>query len=527
LQRTAALTVPVGLDLSAAAESGATTDPDGTVSLGVTTAPGDLESRQRFHGDDASPTPARRHYDRDLEAMRRYRPGYRFWHHVFTVPDGRIAYGSASDGSLLATFPLRGNWSRDAEWQTSSLTELLAGQLFGGRAADRREAMAERLTQAAGPVLYNATRGSFIAEGTERYGSFLTEWGSIFERFAVPAEVGLAQVLVESGLKGRIRSEAEAIGFCQWLPGNWERLQALSPHVIEAYNQTTQAPYCAAHLAILATKYGSLIPALSEHHAGALNVGRTIVNGDFAGGNDVRDRYCLGAELTLLVRQIRVPGYREVAGSYGPRSFRYAEMVFGNVQTIAEFESSIPQEQIFAMRPDRAVSLDEVASRTGLTTDEIRRFNPALINRVPAAANLYLPFNVEDFGPDTAFWHRAPTRGYLAVLGDFQRLDQRFAAEDWHDGSIFDELRAFEARFRATATEEGTVMASVLAYVIDEHRDGRQMEILAGVRSSERARLVLEQGARQMQVLFKAFDDGGAGRAHRNAFLTAASFGLR
>jgi hypothetical protein len=70
-------------------------------------------------------------------------------------------------------------------------------------------------------------------------------------------------------------------------------------------------------------------------------------------------------------------------------------------------------------------------------------------------------------------------------------------------------------------------MASVLAYVIDEHRDGRQMEILAGVRSSERARLVLEQGARQMQVLFKAFDDGGAGRAHRNAFLTAASFGLR
>ena len=37
--------------------------------------------------------------------------------------------------------------------------------------------------------------------------------------------------------------------------------------------------YCAAYLTILATMYGSFIPALSEHHAGGVNVGRTLING--------------------------------------------------------------------------------------------------------------------------------------------------------------------------------------------------------------------------------------------------------
>ena len=45
------------------------------------------------------------------------------------------------------------------------------------------------------------------------------------------------------------------------------------PYVIEGYNQTTQAPYCTVYLTILATMYGSFIPALSEYHAGGVNVG--------------------------------------------------------------------------------------------------------------------------------------------------------------------------------------------------------------------------------------------------------------
>jgi len=51
------------------------------------------------------------------------------------------------------------------------------------------------------------------------------------------------------------------------------RLNYFSPVPIEGQNQTTQAPYCAAYVSVLATKYGSFIPAVSEHNAGGTNVG--------------------------------------------------------------------------------------------------------------------------------------------------------------------------------------------------------------------------------------------------------------
>lgn len=73
------------------------------------------------------------------------------------------------------------------------------------------------------------------------------------------------------------------------------RTPILAPNVIEGQNQTTQAPYCAAYLTILATKYGSFIPALSEHHAGGTNVGRVVINGERLGGQSVRERYFLGS----------------------------------------------------------------------------------------------------------------------------------------------------------------------------------------------------------------------------------------
>src|SRR5689334_13247245 len=47
----------------------------------------------------------------DVAAMRTFRPRYPFWRHVFTIPDGLIAFGSAADGRLLATFPARGDWA--------------------------------------------------------------------------------------------------------------------------------------------------------------------------------------------------------------------------------------------------------------------------------------------------------------------------------------------------------------------------------------------------------------------------------
>ena len=39
--------------------------------------------------------------------------------------------------------------------------------------------------------------------------------------------------------------------------------------------------------------YGSFIPALSEHHAGGVNVGRTVINGERLGGEDAREQYLL------------------------------------------------------------------------------------------------------------------------------------------------------------------------------------------------------------------------------------------
>ena len=67
-----------------------------------------------------------------------------------------------------------------------------------------------------------------------------------------------------------------------------------------------------------------------------------------------------------------------------------------------EVEAGTPQRTIYAMRTTRAVPLAEITRRTGLSVDEVRRFNPALVQQVPARANLYPPHYVPDFGPDVS-----------------------------------------------------------------------------------------------------------------------------
>ncbi len=428
----------------------------------------------------------------DYAALETYRPGYAFWQHVFTIPDGHIAYGSARDGRLLAVFPTKGDWTTGADWKDPGLAHLLDEVKLARKLDDRRDQVAERLAAMVGPVVHNPTRGQFLLPNARRYGRFLDEWGAIYERFGVPAEIGLAQAAIESGLNGTRRSEARAIGFCQWLLANWRRLNALAPAEIEGYNQTTQAPYCAAYLSVLATKYGSFIPALSEHHSGGTNVGRTLINGERLGGDDIRDRYFMGSQLARDLRQISLYGYREIYRTYGPRSYAYSEMVFGNGFNVRALAESTPQVRIHAMRTTRAIPIAEITKRTRLSVDEVRRFNPALLKRVPARATLYLPAHVKEFGADVAFWHRPPGAAYAEVLNEFVRLDA--TEEEWDDPAFESALRVFQKRFAATASEEGTIMATVLAYVIEETYSSRRGAILAEFRESDEVLELFQRG---------------------------------
>ena len=438
----------------------------------------------------------RARYQADLAAVQRFRPAYPFWQHIFNIPDGRIIFGSAEDGRLLATFPTRGNWAREGVWEDSALAGTLDGLRLQSRLSRRRDQVEELLAPIVGPVVHNPTRGRFLAPHAERNGGFLGQWGSIYERFGVPAEIGLAQAIVESGLNGRARSRANARGFCQWLRRNWNHLNRLAPNVIEAYNQTTQAPYCAAHLTILATMYGSFIPALSEHHAGGVNVGRTVINGERLGGIGVREQYLMGSEFARDLRQISIRRYRDLFRTYGRRSFLYAEMVFGNTINAERLTAGTPQTPIFAMRATRDISLSEVTRQTGLSTSEVKRFNPALVRRVPARANLYLPVYVEEFGVDVSFWHRPPSPAFASVLGEFVQLD--VGVQRWHEASFEPTLRQFQRRFDETDTEEGAVMATTLAYVVGNLRTSRRAAILDEFRTSDRILQLFQRGVREL-----------------------------
>jgi hypothetical protein len=437
-----------------------------------------------------------RHSD-DLSAMALFRPGYSFWQHVFSIPDGSIAYGSALDGRRLVIFPARGDWRTEGRWFDETLASSLAGHELPRRLDERREYVAQVLAARVGPVVHNPTRGSFVAPGAQRYGRFLDEWAAIYERFGVPAGVGLAQALVESGFDGKRRSEAGAIGLCQWLRRNWQHLDRLDPVVIEVANQTTQAAYCAAYLSVLATKYGSFIPALSEHHAGGTNVGRTLVNGERLGGQNVRDQYFLGAQFARDLRARENSRYKNIYGTYGPRSYYYAEMVFGNIARVEALRASMPQVKIHAMRTTRAIPIGEITRRTGLSADEVRRFNPSLVRQVPRGATLYLPRHVPAFGRDVAFWHRPASAAFTDVLNEFVRLEA--TPEEWDDPAFDPTLASFESRFRQTKTEEGNVMATVLRYVRDEAATSGRRSILTEFRNSPEIRSLFEDAVRERQ----------------------------
>jgi hypothetical protein len=174
-------------------------------------------------------------------------------------------------------------------------------------------------------------------------------------------------------------------------------------------------------------------------------------------------------------------------------------MVFGNTFTVRRLIASTPQESIHAMRTPHAMSLAEIVKRTGLTAAEVQRFNPALVARIQAESTLYLPYYVGGFGPDVAFWHRPPNPCYLSVLDDFMSLDA--GAEEWDDPAFAPVLADFRRRFRDTNTEEGRVMDTVLAYVMDQAYTSSRRTLLSRFRRNEEVQRLIERGVRELHVL--------------------------
>jgi hypothetical protein len=185
------------------------------------------------------------------------------------------------------------------------------------------------------------------------------------------------------------------------------------------------------------------------------------------------------------------PRYSDIYGTYGPRSYFYAEMIFGNTARVRSALESSPQRKVHAMRTTKRWSLAEITRRSGLSADEVRRYNPALVRSVPAGATLYLPKHVPAFGRDVAFWHRPVSAKFQTVLNDFVRLEA--TPQEWDDPAFKPTLDTFEQRFRATKTEEGTVMATVLAYVSGEAATSPRRQILATFRTSPEIRELFDR----------------------------------
>jgi hypothetical protein len=174
-------------------------------------------------------------------------------------------------------------------------------------------------------------------------------------------------------------------------------------------------------------------------------------------------------------------------------------MVFGNTYIVNNLLASTPQQTIAAMRPPRAISIAEIVKRTGLSADEVRRFNPALVDRVPARSALYLPAYVSEFGDDIAFWRRPAPPEYLAVLNDFTRLHA--GPERWDDPAFARVLTGFRERFKNTHTEEGDVMETVLAYVMDQAYTSSRRTLIAEFRNNEQVRRLIDRGRLELEVV--------------------------
>jgi hypothetical protein len=118
---------------------------------------------------------------------------------------------------------------------------------------------------------------------------------------------------------------------------------------------------------------------------------------------------------------------------------------------------------------------------------------------VPPNSTLYLPERVPEFGDDVAFWHRPASEAFTAAMDEFLQLPP--GAGRWLDASFEPTLQASRQRFQATGTEEGQVMATMLAYVIGDLRTSRRAAILDDFRTSGRILELFQKGMAELATV--------------------------
>jgi hypothetical protein len=88
------------------------------------------------------------------------------------------------------------------------------------------------------------------------------------------------------------------------------------------------------------------------------------------------------------------------------------------------------------------------------------------------------------------------------VLNDFMRLQP--GAEKWDDPAFAPVLSDFKRRFRETNTEEGIVMETMLAYVMDQAYTSSRRTLIAEYRNSGAIRSLIDGGALELGAIRRA-----------------------
>jgi len=100
-----------------------------------------------------------------------------------------------------------------------------------------------------------------------------------------------------------------------------------------------------------------------------------------------------------------------------------------------------------------------------------------------------------------SFWHQPPPPAYTAALDDFLRLEG--GVERWHDAAFEVVLQDHRRRFEETRSEEGAVMATMLAYVIGDLRTSRRADILTDFRTSGHILDLFKRGAAELGLALR------------------------